>query len=166
MGPSIGGFLLDRYDSTAAVYLGRAAFAACHSVWLYCTFEETLRPENRRPFAGGMVSPFSFVELFTKTSMLAQTTAYNALRILCEGKCLNDINQMWMKARLGFSVPETANWTMAWGFGGVLGGYTAGPMTKRFGRSFPSVSALIGTAAFVLYTVPRKWAFWVSLALP
>lgn len=170
VGPAIGGAILARWGDKA-VYAGRAAFSVAHLAWLARSMPETLRPEKRRPFDGKPVSPFSFLGLFTRTAMLRKLTVYNMLGITNEGKCVNDLNQLWMKGNLKWSVGQTATWTMSSGLLGMIAGaFFAKPMLKHLGpRGATSVAALFGILSFCLKGASADGAsYWAGsvAALP
>jgi hypothetical protein len=129
-------------------------------------FGETLLAADRRPFAGRLVNPFSFFTLFTAGRTLRKMTVYQICNILCEGKSLNDLNQLWMKANLRWTVAQTANWTVGYGTAMFCSGqFVAKRLLPLLGaRGFTSLGAACGFVAMLINgAVQRGWAFWAAL---
>ena len=171
LGPILGGVILARFGP-GAVYLLRAAFSAWHYRWLQRNFDETLEPEQRRPqLPGGATpwqNPLSFVKLFTNGASLAKLTLFNSLNIFTEGKNLNDLNQLWMKANLGMSVGETAAWTVAYGASMFAGGM----LTKNYlmprlgGMGYTRFAFGLSGAGFGTFgTFHSRLAYWLGLLM-
>jgi hypothetical protein len=148
IGPALGAAALARTGNPASVYLLKAIWSALHSVWLAKNFEETLTDENKRPF-NGFKSPFNFTDLFTRTPMLRQITIFNLLQCFGEGKCVNDLNQMWMKGVLDWDVQTTARWTVGYGVMMVVNGIAMKKLIPGAiaPRSFVSLASLMGVLA-------------------
>ena len=170
LGPVVGAVAL-RWGPSA-VYLVRAVFSAWHYAWLRRNFEETLTPEQRRPqLPGGAVpwqNPLSFVKLFNQGSSLCKLTIFNSLNIFTEGKNLNDLNQLWMKANLGMNISETAQWTVAYGASMFAGGMlTKNVLMPRLGgMGYTRLAFALSSAGFSTFgTFHNKLAYWLGLLM-
>jgi len=154
------------------VYLLRAVFSAWHWQWLRRNYAETLEPENRRPqLPGGATpwqNPLSFVKLFTLSPELRKLTIFNSMNIFTEGKNLNDLNQLWMKANLCMTIPETAQWTVAYGAAMFVGGMlTKNVLMPRLGgQGYTRLAYSLSAAGFGTFgTYHTKAAYWLGLLM-
>lgn len=167
VGTFLGGQILARTNSDVAVYAFRGLMGALHFLFNQVAVPETLPPEKRRPFNGRFVHPFTFFRLFSTSPMLTKMSVFNAFQILSEGKNLNDFQQIWMRADLGFSVQQAVVWTMAAGFGGLTCGIQANWLIKRFGpRGYTHIALASGPIAYLAAALPRNGlGMYLSLLL-
>jgi len=167
VGPAIGGAVLAATQSPSAVYTTKAMWSLMHLVWMKRNFCETLTEERRQRFARRLVNPFNFASLFTRTPMLRDVTIFNILQCAAEGKCINDLNQIWMKGELSWSIPQTARWTVSYGIMMVLGGILSKALIPKVGpRTWVSSSSFCGMIAMLMYGSIRKgWAYNLGLLI-
>ena len=97
--------------------------------------------------------------------MLRKLTVFNLLSVFSEGKCLNDLNQLWMKSNLGWTVPQTANWTISYGVAMFFSGYLAKFAIPVCGpRLFTHCAYACGLGAMMINATQQSvTGFWAGL---
>mmetsp|Transcript_153449 Transcript_153449/g.282733 ORF Transcript_153449/g.282733 Transcript_153449/m.282733 type:complete len:430 (-) Transcript_153449:140-1429(-) len=167
VGPVIGGIILDCWGDRS-LYAVKAVLSFLHAVMVCKYMPETLALDHRRPFNRRYVSPFSFFKLFRTTPMLTALTVCNTFSLLNDGKCVSDLNQLWMRANLKWSVRQSASWTVGAGLSGmVAGAFIADPIIRNLGargaQSFGALFGIIGYAVTGFFS--KGWAYWTGLLL-
>lgn len=168
VGPALGGAILAKTGNPSVVFAVKAMWSMLHYLWLQGNLQETLAEAKKRAFDGAFKSPLNFFELFTLTPILRQVTIFNTLQCLAEGKCVNDLNQMWMRSVLQWDVSTAARWTVAYGvmmiFNGAVFQKKALPMLGE--RKFVTMANMFGTFAMLVKgSIHKGLAYSLGLLL-
>merc|ERR1719217_555295 len=165
-GPLVGGVILKRTNSTKLVYYFKSLWCALHTMFLLKMMPEVMPIDKKRPFTG-FKNPFNFLALFNKSKMLTRMVMVNTLGVFAEGKSINDLHQVWMRAQLGWTVQQAANWTSVAGSFYFLCAPITQVVMKRLGpRGFTHFAMTVGTIAYSLMgasSVLGGKAYWAGL---
>ena len=163
LGPAIGGLIADL--GVRAPFIAAAGLALVNAVLVFTLLPETLKPENRRPFAWARANPVgSFAPLFR---------AGNAAPLLIAA-LLWQVAHMVFPSTWSFFAGIALGWdaqAIGWSLAATGVSMTAaqvfliGPTIRRFGKAR---TALIGLAAgvlvFALYGFVREgWQVYALL---
>lgn len=166
IGPAVGGAILAKTGNPSAVYAAKGIWSLLHFLWLRGNLEETLVEAKKKHFDGKFKSPLNFFELFTLSPMLRQVTVFNMLQCLGEGKCVNDLNQMWMKSALQWDVSSAARWTIGYGVMMVFNGavFQKKALPALGPRMFVTMANIMGTVAMLTKgSIHKGWAYTLGL---
>jgi MFS family permease len=149
VGPAIGGWVLARTGRPQAVYLVRAAtslFEVLHDLMFVpetLGLRERVRrlPTPKIPTVS-IVSPLSFIRLFSGPRTMVKLCIATFLVCWAEGKNTNDLYQLWMKQNVGLRVGSANIMTIVYGVFMFCGGkFFAPAIIRSFGpRAFTSLS--------------------------
>ena len=171
LGPMFGNLFL-AYGGPGLCYAVRALFSLWHWNWLRKNIKETLpKSKRKKSITNGNIpwqSPFNFYKLFTTDKTLTKLSLYNSFNIMCEGKNINDLNQLWMKAELGMSIAQTAYWTIGFGVAMFVGGNLAKTLflPRLGGRGFTTFTNTTNLLAYLsMGSFKSNLMYWLSLLL-
>lgn len=162
VGPAIGGWVLTRTGSPQAAYLARSATALFEVLHDLVFLPETLGlrerlqnlPAPKAPSVS-IVSPLSFIRLFSGPETMVKLCIATFLVCWAEGKNTNDLFQLWMKQNVGLTIASANIMTIVYGVFMFCGGRVFAPfIIRRCGpRTFTTLSIATQTLGLGLWGV-------------
>eukprot|EP00405_Crypthecodinium_cohnii_P021280 CAMPEP_0206470366 /NCGR_PEP_ID=MMETSP0324_2-20121206/30886_1 /ASSEMBLY_ACC=CAM_ASM_000836 /TAXON_ID=2866 /ORGANISM="Crypthecodinium cohnii, Strain Seligo" /LENGTH=413 /DNA_ID=CAMNT_0053944409 /DNA_START=108 /DNA_END=1349 /DNA_ORIENTATION=+ len=145
-GPYIGAKLGQKksFQFSAAMFV--ATFA-----WIWKTFPETLKPENRKEFDITACSPLRFLNLFKDKTTAALATTIG-LQSFGDTFNVNDINFLYLKSVLGYGQSQVGTFSTAMGFSQIVNARLMKQMSQALGGAkatlLSNISWALGMLAF------------------
>jgi hypothetical protein len=80
----------------------------------------------------GLLSPFSFIELFKNGTALAKMALVGGMQCFTDGKNINDLEQLWFVDAVRMPVALNTAYVIFWGTGAMVSGAAVVPwLLKR-----------------------------------
>ena len=189
IGPLFGAFvnqvigpILGTGERTA--YLAGALVSSIQLGIVMTQIDETLHLKDRKPLEITNVpslmkalNPLGFLNLFSNGKTLATLVTVGALQCFCEGKCVSDMNQIYMMQQVKFPSSRRALYVTGFGIAMTLSGYLGKQTIAKFGMrvhttlsnfctalgfsivaKFPSTFTMFGVLPIYAFAMERRAA--------
>ncbi len=144
IGPAIGG-LLGEFGPRVPFYAA-AAISLINFIFGYFVLPETLKPENRRPFAFANANPFGTFKVFRTYAGVMPLVAVVGVFFFASS-IYPAIWPFWGIARFGWTETIIGLTLAAFGIiAAITQGVLSGPLVKRFGEHKVALTGLIFAA--------------------
>jgi MFS family permease len=134
-------------------YLAGAAVSCVQLGVVLTNMDESLNVQDRTPLAITNVSsfvqalnPLGFFTLFTNGKTLATLVTVGALQCFCEGKCISDMNQIYMMQQVNLPADRRALYVTGFGIAMTLSGYLGKHTIRTIGMRGHTTLANVCTA--------------------
>ena len=165
-------------------YLAGAVVSTVQLAVVMTQMEESLEVQDRTPLdiqdASSLmaaINPLGFLNLFTNGTTLATLVGVGALQCFCEGKCISDMNQIYMMQQVKLPSDRRAVYVTGFGIAMVLSGYLGKETIRTIGMrghttlsnfctalgfwivgKFPAVSTMFGVLPIYSFAMERRAA--------
>lgn len=152
LGPLVGAYAIGSSGNPRRAFAAGAVLSGLQLALVSSQIPETLRPENRKPFAGkelmAAINPLTVTKLFMNGPVVATLVSVASLQCFCEGKSISDLNVYYLLNEAKFTDAKRSLYLTSLGVvmtaSGLIGRNTVNWFGMRGHTTFQNFASILG----------------------